>query len=147
MASEQNQFKNILLFHFGQLGDVVLALPVIRAVKEHFAPARLTIMSGLSTRGVIEISGLAEEQIAVDRVRLRDGSKIAAIIEMYGIVRDLRRRQFDLVIDLHSLYETNIMGRLSGAPMRYFAHRERRSIRRFSNWPISAPAEDRSAHH
>ncbi|HTH51457.1 MAG TPA: glycosyltransferase family 9 protein [Pyrinomonadaceae bacterium] len=147
MASEHREFKNILLIHFGQLGDVVLSLPAIRAVRARFAEAKLTIMSGLSTRGVIEISGLADEQIAVDRVKMRDGGKIAAFGDMFDLVRELRRRKFDLVIDIHSLYETNLTAWLSGAPVRYFAHRDRRSIQRLSNWPVKAEIEDRSAHH
>jgi len=147
LAIDHREFNNILLFHFGQLGDVVLALPAIRAIRERFQNSRLTIISGLSTRGVLELSGLADEQIAVDRVELRDGGRLRAIAEMLRIARDLRSRKFDLVIDIHSLYETNLLGYFSEAPMRYFAHRDRRSLQWLSNWPEKAPIENRSAHH
>jgi ADP-heptose:LPS heptosyltransferase len=147
LTREGHDFKNILLIHFGQLGDVVLSLPAIAGVRERFPDAKLTIMSGASTRGIIEISGLADEQIAVDRVKMRDGSKVTALGDMYRLVRDLRRRKFDLVIDLHSLYETNLAGWLSGAPTRYFSHRTGRSLQRLSNWHVRAAIEDRSAHH
>ncbi|MFL6374601.1 MAG: glycosyltransferase family 9 protein, partial [Pyrinomonadaceae bacterium] len=147
MAVDDREFKNILLFHFGQLGDVVLALPAIRAIRERFAGAKLTIISGLSTGGVIELSGIADEQIAVDRVKMRDGGKLGAVADMVRLAKELRRRRFDLVIDIHSLYETNLLGYLSGAPVRYFAHRDRRSLQWLSNWPVRSPVEDRSSHH
>jgi len=139
--------QNILLIHFGQLGDVVLALPAIKAVREKFAASKLTIMSGRSTAGVISLAGFADEQIAVDRVALRDGNKVRSVAEILALVKDVRGRKFDLVIDLHSLYETNLLGYFSGARERLFADRHGRSLPRLSNYPVKPRPEDRSIHH
>lgn len=147
MAQAHPQYKNILVIHFGQLGDVVLGLPALRAIRDHFAESRITVMSGTSTAEMIRIGNVADEQIAVDRVKLRDGKRLESIIEMGRLVRDVRRRKFDLVIDLNSLYETNLLGFLSGARHRLFANRDRRSIDRLSNFPVKPPKEDRSLHH
>jgi heptosyltransferase-3 len=69
-------FKNILVIHFGQLGDVVLGLPAFRAIRERFPNSKLTVLCGKSTAEIIRISGAADEIIAVDRVALRDGRKM-----------------------------------------------------------------------
>jgi ADP-heptose:LPS heptosyltransferase len=49
---------------------------------------------------------------------MRDGPVIDALREMLQLVRDVRRRQFDLVIDFHSFRETNLLTWLSNAPVR-----------------------------
>lgn len=147
MAQAHPQYKNILIIHFGQLGDVVLGLPALRAIREYFADAKITVMSGTSTAEIIRLADMADEQIAVDRVKLRDGNRLASIAEMGRLVKDVRGRGFDLVIDLNSLYETNLLGILSGAKHRLFANRHRRSFDRFSNFPVKPPAEDRTKHH
>lgn len=139
--------QKILLIHFGQLGDVVLGLPAIRAVREHFPKANLTVLSGRSTTGLLKLANVADDLIAVDRVALRDGNPLKSIAEILRFVREIRAYDFDLVIDLHSLYETNLLGYLSGAKQRLFANRDRRSIDRLSNYPIKPPREDRSLHH
>ena len=129
------------------MGDVVLGLPALRAIRDHFADAKITVMSGTSTEEMIRIGDVADEQIAIDRVKLRDGNRFESIAEMGRILKDVRRRKFDLVIDLNSLYETNLLGFLSGAKHRLFANRDRRSIDRLSNFPVKPPTEDKTKHH
>lgn len=120
--------RNVLVIHFGQMGDVVLALPALRRIRERFAHARITVACGRSTAAIVELSGYADEILSVDRVSLRDGNKLVSALRVAGLMRDVRRRRFDLVIDLHSLRETNVLGFLSGAPRRLFARRENRSL-------------------
>ena len=147
MVQQHSEFKNILVIHFGQLGDVVLGLPALLALRQHFAESKITVMSGTSVGTVIELAAVADEQILVDRVALRDGSKFKAIAKIGQIVRDVRSRRFDFVIDLNSLYETNLLGFLSGARHRLYANRENRSLDFLSNFPVKPPVEDKSKHH
>jgi len=120
--------RNILVIDFGQLGDVVMSLPALRAIRERFPAARITAAVGKSGAQVVNISGYADEVLVVDRVALRDGFKPLSILRIFQIVKDVRRRRFDFVIDLHSLSETNILGFLSGAPKRLFSRRPGRSL-------------------
>src|SRR5215468_8911659 len=122
------QPRNVLVIDFGQLGDVVMSLPALRAIRERFTRARITVAAGTPSSQIIELSGYADEIIAVDRVALRDGFIPASILRIFNVVKDIRRRQFDFVIDLHSFSETNLMGFLSGAPQRLFARRPGRSL-------------------
>ena len=126
--------QNILVIHFGQMGDVVLALPALRRIRERFRTGRITIACGRSTAQVVELSGYADEVLPVDRVSLRDGNKAVSAFRLARLMRDVRRRGFDLVIDLHSLRETNVLGFLSGAPRRLFARRENRSLDFLGNY-------------
>jgi ADP-heptose:LPS heptosyltransferase len=146
LADGHRDPKNILLIHFGQLGDVVLALPAMRAVRERFPLARIATLTGMVAGEVVKMSGFADDVIAVDRVELRDGPKVAAIRKILRLARDIRSRDLDLVIDLHSLKETNILAWLSRAKHRLLADRGNRSYHSLGNFVPPPPAEDRSQH-
>lgn len=138
--------QNILVINFGQIGDVILCLPALKAVREKFPEARITALIGKSGTKILEISNFADETITVDRVLLRESEKIWSISQIFKIVKDVRRRNFDFVIDLHSLYETNLLGFFSGAKHRLFARRGNRSLDFLSNFKPSPPEFDRTKH-
>jgi ADP-heptose:LPS heptosyltransferase len=138
--------RNILVIDFGQLGDVVLSLPALHAIRKRFPLARITVAVGKSCAPVVELSGYADATHVVDRVALRDGPKPWAILRILSLVKDVRRAQFDFVIDLHSMSETNLLGFFSGASTRLFARRPGRSLDYLSNFRPRPAIEDRSAH-
>lgn len=138
--------RNILVIDFGQLGDVVLSLPALHAIRAKFPKARITVAVGKPAVPIVELSGTADAMIGVDRVALRDGSKPLSILRIAQLVKDVRRRKFDFVIDLHSLSETNLLGYLSGAPMRLYARRPGRSLDFLSNFRPQPPVEDQNKH-
>jgi len=141
-----NNPRNILVIDFGQLGDVVLSLPALAAIRHKFPRARVTVAVGRAAAAVVELAGVADEVLAVDRVGLRDGPKVLSVFRVGKLVKDVRRRRFDFVIDLHSLSETNLLGFLSGAPQRLYARRPGRSLDYLSNFRPQPPVEDRSKH-
>ena len=139
-------FKNILIIDFGQLGDVIMSLPALDALRKKFPNAKITVMVGKAGASIVEIVGLADEVIMVDRIKLLRSNKLWAISEIFKIVKDVRRRKFDFVIDLHSLYETNLLGFISGARLRLYARRENRSLDFLSNFRPKPPVEDKKKH-
>ncbi len=138
--------QNILIVNFGQIGDVILSLPALKAVRERFPAAKITAMIGKSGAEIVEVSGLADERIVVDRVKLRDGKKFESVREVLTLAKDVRRRRFDFVIDLHSLYETNLLGFFSGAKHRLYANRENRSLDFLGRFEPKPPREDKTKH-
>lgn len=146
MPNADHNFQNILVIDFGQLGDVVLSLPALKAIRQKFPDAKITLFVGKSPAQFVGTSGLADEVIMVDRVELRDGPRITSIREVFRIVGDVRRRRFDLVIDLHSLSETNLLGFLSGAKHRLYANRENRSLDYLGRFTSKPPIEDKGMH-
>lgn len=132
--------KNILVINFGQLGDVVLSLTAMESIRQTFPEAKLTALAGKSTAFLVKMTGFFDDVIPVDRVLLRDSDKIWAVKEIFKLVGDIRKRKFDLVIDLHSLPETNLLGFLSGAKLRLFANRGSRSLDVLSNFRPKPPA-------
>lgn len=138
--------RNILIIDFGQLGDVVLSLPALRALREKFSEARITVMVGKPCAPIANLSTYVDATIMVDRVMLRDGPKLRSLAHIARLIKDIRRRGFDLVIDLHSLSETNLLGYLSGAPARLYARRPGRSLDFLSNFRPRPAVEDSDKH-
>ena len=128
------------------MGDVILSLPALRAVRERFPAAHLTAIVGKSAAGIIEIAGVFDEKIIVDRVALRDGKKLRSINQIRKIVGDVRRRKFDFIIDFHSLSETNLLGFVAGAKRRLYSNRENRSLDFLAKFTPRPPLEDKSKH-
>lgn len=133
--------RNILVIDFGQLGDVVLSLPALRAIRAKFPQARITVAAGKPSAEIVRMSGHADATIEVDRVAMRDGFKPLSILRIFSVLKDVRQRKFDFVIDLHSFSETNLLGFLSGAPKRLFARRRGRSIDFLANFRPQPPRE------
>ena len=133
--------RNILVIDFGQLGDVVLSLPALCALRKRFPHARITVAVGKPGADVVSLSGFANEVLIVDRVGLRDGFKPLSVLRVFKIVKEVRAKRFDFVIDLHSLSETNLLGFLSGAPKRLFSRRPGRSLDYLANFQPRPPVE------
>lgn len=133
--------QNILLINFGQIGDVILSLPAMRALRERFADSKLTFFVGTSAKAIAEMSGLADEIIAVDRVELRDSNPFWSVKEIIKLALSVRKKRFDFVVDLHSLPETNLLGYFSGAKTRLFVNRGTRSLNFLSNFRPKPPDE------
>ena len=138
--------RNILVIDFGQLGDVVMSLPALRAIRERFPKAKITVAIGKPGAEIINLSGYADDTLEVDRVALRDGVKLVSIGRIIKLVGEVRKAKYDFVIDLHSLSETNLLGFLSGAPRRLYGRRPGRSIDFLSNYEPRPPREGKHAH-
>jgi ADP-heptose:LPS heptosyltransferase len=133
--------QNILVIDFGQLGDVVLSLPALRAIRERFPQATITAVVGKPGAEVVDLSGYTNATIVVDRVALRDGPTLVSICRIIKLVKEVRQRHFDFVIDLHSLSETNLLGWLSGASKRLYSRRPGRSLDFLANFSPLPPVE------
>src|SRR5438874_1626164 len=118
-----------------------MSLPALRALRERFPDAQVTVAVGKPGNEIVEMSGHADAVIAVDRVGLRDGFKPLSVMRMVQLVKDVRRCRFDFVIDLHSFSETNLLGFLSGAPKRLYSRRPGRSLDYLANFNPRPPVE------
>jgi ADP-heptose:LPS heptosyltransferase len=136
---------NILAIRFARLGDVVLLLPALSSLKRAFPESRLTLLTGHRCAPIADLCPAIDEVLAVNRVAIRDGPVSVAFRDIAGLVRDVRRRRFDLAIDFHSFRETNLLTWLSGAGVRIGMKRYNAPYLRFcfNRPPI---LEDKSLH-
>ena len=146
LRQPEKQFRFIFVINLGQLGDVILSLPALRAIRNRFPDAYIVTMTGKIPGEVVRMSATADEVLAIDRVALRDGPRVRSIIEILSLVRQIRKLPIDLVIDLHSLPETNMLAFLTRAKHRLLADRESRSINWLGNYKPAPPKENKALH-
>jgi ADP-heptose:LPS heptosyltransferase len=76
---------------------------------------------------------------------MRDGPVLRAFRDMAALIREVRRKQFDMVVDFHSFRETNLLTWLSAAPIRIGMKRHNAPYLKFC-FNRQAVVEDKSLH-
>lgn len=100
--------KRILVIKLKQPGDVLLSVPVLSALKDAWPEARVSYLVPKGTEEMVRDHPQLDELLVVDRRGETWG-------RAWGLVRELRRRRFDLVLELSGGDRGAIYTRLSGA--------------------------------
>ena len=106
---------DILLIQLGDIGDVVLTLPAIRALKENFPDRRLIACVRDKAKDLVQECVWTDGVIAIGKEKrsLRN-----EILHQFNFFRALRKRDFGLAIELRTGTRGAILAFLSGAPCR-----------------------------
>jgi heptosyltransferase III len=96
----------VLVFRIGQLGDTVVALPAMWAVRRHFPKARLTLLSDQHPRhnyvGAADLlagAGIFDEFLSYPVERTAGGAFVRPL-RMLGLITTLWRKGFDALVYL-----------------------------------------------
>lgn len=111
--------QRILIVKPSSLGDIVHALPVLAALRRKHPAAHIAWLVGATFEPLLRGHPLIDELIRFDRARY--GTMLwnpLAAWAFVRFVRELRRRRFDLVIDLQGLIRSGLISYFSGAPRR-----------------------------
>ncbi len=113
-------FKNILIMKPSSLGDVVLALPALSALRRKFPDARISWLIRPEFAPLIEGHPHLNEIILFDRKYLGQAWwNPKAFKALVSLIFKLRKEKYDAVVDLHNLFRTAILGWLSGCKRRF----------------------------
>src|ERR1700677_209707 len=96
---ELQNIKRLAVFKMRNIGDVLIITPLLRALRETFPQARITVVVNSGTEAMLDHNPHIDEVLVYPREkngrslfqRLRDELKLAG---------ELRRRRFDLTIGL-----------------------------------------------
>ncbi|MFN8059619.1 MAG: glycosyltransferase family 9 protein [Vicinamibacterales bacterium] len=104
---------NILLVRLRLIGDVVFTTPAIRGIRDRFPSARLTYLVEPSAAPVVVGNPLLDEVLIVPY-----SHGLSRLATDARLIRELRRRRFDLVLDFHGGPRSSLLAWASGAPSR-----------------------------
>jgi predicted lipopolysaccharide heptosyltransferase III len=104
---------NILLIRLRLIGDVVFTTPIPRALKRRFPEARITYLVEREAAPVVAGNPHLDEVIVV--ARSRGWRRLLADLRLAAA---LRRRRFDVVLDLHGGPRSSWLARATGARQR-----------------------------
>jgi len=135
----------ILAIRLARFGDIVLLLPALTALKANAPECHLTFLTDHRLAPLAEMCPSIDDTIAVDRIAMRDGARLASLRGMWDVVKLVRHRRFDLAIDFHGFRETNLLTWLSGSQKRLGLKRFDQS---FLNFCFNLPPvpEDKNIH-
>lgn len=105
---------SILVIKMSAIGDVILAVPSLRAIRQKFPGAVIKALVGLQAREALDRCPYVDELIVCD-FKGRD----RGIRGLWAVSRRLRGNMFDIVIDLQNNRISHILGSLSLAASRY----------------------------
>jgi len=112
--------KNILIIKPSSLGDIVLALPALTALRKSFPDAKISWLIRPEFTALLENHPHLDEIIPFDRRFLgKAWFNPGALASLISLIRRLRRAKFDAVIDFQGLFRTASLARLSGCKKRY----------------------------
>jgi ADP-heptose:LPS heptosyltransferase len=115
--------ERILVVLLGAIGDVIRALPTVSRVRRGFPHARITWAVEPAAAPLLEGHPAIDERL----VFRRDLGARAFV----AFLREIRRRRFDLTLDLQRHLKSGIVSRASGASTRIGFHR---SNTKEGNW-------------
>ena len=115
----KEKIKRILLIQLGDIGDVVLSFPCIRALKEQFPDAQVLAAVRDKAKDLLDACPWADDVIPIEQTDL---SISGTILYQFRFLKRLRAFRFDLVFDLRAGTRGAILARLSGATLRIGFH-------------------------
>jgi lipopolysaccharide heptosyltransferase I len=110
----------MLIIKPSSLGDVVLALPVLSALRRNFPDAKISWLIRPEFAPLLQDHPHLTEIILFDRRFLgKAWYHPKAFAAFVSLIRRLRRSTFDIVIDLQGLFRTASLAWLSGCKRRF----------------------------
>ena len=89
------EIREILIVRTAYIGDVLMAIPLLKPIRERFINAKISFLTSDNARGVVENNPYVDEIITYNPFWFYNSEKRGYIDFMKG----LRKRPFDLVIE------------------------------------------------
>jgi len=129
MTIRKPDIQSILIIRPSSIGDIVMASPMLNALKEGYPRSRISWLMDPSAIDLLRFNPLLDEVIPWDKNRWKrfwkEGRLLAFLGELFRFSREMRARHFDLVLDAQGLLRSRLLARLSHARMRVgFASKE-----------------------
>ncbi|PIQ89064.1 MAG: lipopolysaccharide heptosyltransferase II [Candidatus Omnitrophica bacterium CG11_big_fil_rev_8_21_14_0_20_42_13] len=125
---------NILIIKFSAIGDVILATPSLRALREKYPKARITCLTSKDAEEVLSRCPYIDELLVAD-FKFKD----SGIRPLFKLANSLRKKSFDLCLDLQNNKRSHLLAFLSMARHRYGYNNKKLSF--LLNHKIALPKE------
>jgi heptosyltransferase-2 len=114
--------ENILIIKWGALGDLIMATSTIKAVRDNYPNAKITMLSNSIMRELLPEGYIIDEYIFLNR----SGRHVnESFLNQMWMLRELRKRKFDLAFNLKWKSErASILTYMSGAKKRIGYHQK-----------------------
>jgi heptosyltransferase I len=113
---------NILIIRLSSLGDVLMSIPAVAAVRSHFAGTRITWLVEGSVSDFLACQGFVDRVIRFPRASLERALKRGDLARLFKELRtflgELRITRYDLVLDFHGILKSALLSLAAGGGKR-----------------------------
>ncbi|MDB6367040.1 putative lipopolysaccharide heptosyltransferase III [Photorhabdus bodei] len=128
MSKLYTQFDRILIIKLRHHGDVLLITPVINTLKDNYPAVEIDVLLYKETEPILANFSAVDNLFSIDRQWKKQGIKTHLGHE-WRLLKRLRHRQYDLVINLTDQWYSAFVTRFTGAKVRIgFDLAKRRSL-------------------
>lgn len=114
-----HEVQNILVIRLTAMGDVVLTLPAVSALRANWPKAKITFLTTRENSPLLRGFRDVDEVQIIDRSRLRGWNFFRSGTELARLLSRLQAGDFSLAVDLQGNGESAWLTRLTGAPQRW----------------------------
>lgn len=108
MKINKDEIRRLLVIKFGGIGDVLMSTPVLPNLRAYFPDAKIDYLTLLRNRDVLM------DNHYIDRVLTYDSK----IDKSYDLIRHIRNKGYNLVLDLYGNPRTAFLTYITGAKYR-----------------------------
>ena len=134
------EYRRILIRATNWVGDAVMSIPALEALRERYPGARISILARPWVAGLYGREPFCDELIPYEAPRGWKG-----LGEKYKLAADLRSRRFDAAILLQNAFEAAALVRWAGIPVRIGYARDGRGW--LLTHPIPTPVKGETETH
>jgi heptosyltransferase-2 len=113
LVKPTEDFKRILIARTDRIGDVLLSTPVIRALRDKYPYAYISMMVSEYAKGVVEGNKYLDEVIVYDKDR-----EHKSWLSSMKFALSLKKKKFDLAVILHPTSRVHLLTFFAGIPRR-----------------------------
>lgn len=89
-SDDDTPIKKVLVIRFSSIGDIVLTTPIVRCLKNKYKDCQIHYLTKQQNISILENNPY------IDKIHLYSKS-----VGLYQLIKELRKENFDYVIDLH----------------------------------------------
>jgi ADP-heptose:LPS heptosyltransferase len=101
--------RSLLVVHIAGMGETVMALPALRALRQQLPQTHITVASAVSSAEILKLSDCADEILTVGRLRRAEAFRPRGLYRSVGALRSASRLSFDLAVELKRNAESAVM--------------------------------------
>ena len=113
--------EKILVTRLSAIGDVIHALPVAYALRKKYPEAQIDWLVEQKAFPLVELNPYIDNVILLPRKQWREmlsENVIRTIKSFFAFFRDMKRRNYDINLDLHGLFKSSLSGFLTKPGLR-----------------------------
>src|SRR5258706_6575298 len=144
---DMGSVNRVLIIKLSAFGDIIHALPVTDALKGSFPHIDITWAIDETFAPLLEGNSTVDHVLTLPRARGKQLRSASYHRDYFSRLRDVRKRRFDLTLDLQGLTKSALVAAASGARIRLAYHWLREAASFFQRPIPRNPASVHIVHH